>query len=87
MGRIRVTQVRSLIGRPADQRDTVRRLGLRKIGHSVVHDDSPAVLGMAFKVRHLVEVAPAPDGEATSAQRRGSRAEAEAASSDQEGES
>ena len=58
MARIRVTQRRSLIGRPADQRSTVRRLGLRKIGHSVVHDDSPAVRGMTFKVRHLVEVTP-----------------------------
>ncbi|HVL81110.1 MAG TPA: 50S ribosomal protein L30 [Actinomycetota bacterium] len=56
MARIRLTQVRSLIGRPADQRDTVRRLGLRKIGHSVVHEDSPSVRGMAFKVRHLIEV-------------------------------
>jgi large subunit ribosomal protein L30 len=85
MARIRVTQVRSLIGRPADQRDTVRRLGLRKIGHSVVHDDSPAVLGMAFKVRHLVEVAPAPEGEATSAELRGRRADAGPTSGDKEG--
>ena len=90
MGRIRVTQIRSVIGRPADQRDTVRRLGLRKIGHSVVHDDSPAVRGMAFKVRHLVEVAPAADGEPTGAEERAQRragrtGPAAVASSDQGG--
>lgn len=63
MAQIRVTQRRSLIGRPQDQRRTVRALGLRRIGHSVVHDNTPSVRGMVFKVRHLVEIATAGDGE------------------------
>lgn len=58
MARIRIIQRRSLIGRPGDQRRTVRALGLRRIGHSVVHDDTPEIRGMAFKVRHIVEVTP-----------------------------
>lgn len=70
MARIRVTQVKSTIGRPAGQRDTVRRLGLHKIGQSVVHEDTPDVRGMAFKVRHLVSVEPAGDTDATYAQTR-----------------
>lgn len=55
MGKIRVTQRRSLIGRPPDQRRTVRALGLRRIGQSVVHEDTPSIRGMVYKVRHLVE--------------------------------
>lgn len=64
MAQIRVTQRRSLIGRPGDQRRTVRALGLRRIGHSVVHDDTPSIRGMVFKVRHLVEVASVEEVEA-----------------------
>lgn len=63
MSRIKVTQVRSLIGRPGDQRRTVRALGLRRIGHSALHEDTPSVRGMVFKVRHLVEVAPAEEND------------------------
>jgi large subunit ribosomal protein L30 len=56
MTKIRVIQRRSPIGRPGDQRRTLRALGLRRIGHSVVHEDTPSVRGMVFKVQHLVEV-------------------------------
>jgi large subunit ribosomal protein L30 len=63
MARIRVTQVRSLIGWPGDQRRTVRALGLRKIGHSVLHEDTPDVRGMVFKVKHIVRVEPAGEKE------------------------
>ena len=56
MPRVKVTQVRSLIGRPGDQRRTVRALGLRRIGHTVEHEDNPSVRGMLHKIRHLVEV-------------------------------
>lgn len=62
MAQVRVTQTRSLIGCPQDQRRTVRALGLRRIGHSVLQEDTPSIQGMLFKVRHLVEVAPADDG-------------------------
>jgi large subunit ribosomal protein L30 len=51
-----VTQVRSVIGRPQDQKDTVRRLGLHRIRDSVVKDDRPEIRGMLAKVRHLVTV-------------------------------
>ena len=54
--RLRVTYSTSSIGVEYDQKDTVRRLGLRKLGHTVELPDSPAVRGMLHKVRHLVTV-------------------------------
>ena len=56
MSKIRLTQVRSVIDRPKDQKDTVRRLGLHRINDSVVKDDRPDIRGMANKVRHLVTI-------------------------------
>ena len=56
MAKLKITQKRSIIGRPGDQKKTVKALGLRRIQHSVLHDDSPTVRGMIFKVKHLVEV-------------------------------
>ena len=56
MSKLRVTQRRSVIGRPRDQKETVRRLGLHRIRDSVVKDDRPEIRGMIAKVRHLVEV-------------------------------
>jgi large subunit ribosomal protein L30 len=56
MSRLRVTQVRSVIHHPKDQKDTVRRLGLHRINDSVVKDDRPEIRGMIAKVRHLVKV-------------------------------
>jgi large subunit ribosomal protein L30 len=56
VSKLRVTQVRSVIDRPRDQKDTVRRLGLRRIRHTVLHEDRPDVRGMLAKVRHLVRV-------------------------------
>ena len=56
MTKLRVTQIRSVIDRPKDQKDTVRRLGLHRINDSVVKDDTPSVRGMIAKVHHLVEV-------------------------------
>ncbi len=52
--KLRVTQVRSLIGRPQGQRDTVRSLGLKRIRHTVVQSDRPEIRGMLRKVPHLV---------------------------------
>jgi len=48
--------VRSTIGRPENQRVTVKTLGLRKMHRTVVHQDSPGIRGMIAKVSHLVEV-------------------------------
>ena len=56
MSTLTVTQRRSKNGADKRQRDTLRSLGLRRIGHSVQHDDSPQIRGMIHKVRHLVEV-------------------------------
>ena len=56
MTRLRVTQRRSVIHRPREQKETVRRLGLRRIRDSVIKDDRPEIRGMIAKVRHLVDV-------------------------------
>jgi len=56
MGKIKVTQTRSYIKRPENQKRTLKALGLKKIGHSVEHYDSDVVLGMIDKVKHLVSV-------------------------------
>jgi large subunit ribosomal protein L30 len=56
MGKIKVTQTRSNIKRPENQKRTLKALGLKKIGHSVEHYDSDVVLGMIDKVKHLVSV-------------------------------
>ena len=53
---LKVTQIRSVIDRPQDQKDTVRRLGLRRIRHTVIKEDRPDIRGMLAKVRHLVSV-------------------------------
>jgi large subunit ribosomal protein L30 len=53
---IRITQVRSIIGYERKQREVVRGLGLRRIGHSVEVLDHPAMRGMIHKVRHIVAI-------------------------------
>ncbi len=54
--RLRITWVKSTIGYPKDQRATIRALGLHRLHESVLHDDTPVIRGMVFKVRHLVQV-------------------------------
>jgi large subunit ribosomal protein L30 len=56
MGKIKVTQTRSKIKRPEDQKRTLLALGLKKMGQSVEHDATPSVLGMVDKVKHLISV-------------------------------
>lgn len=56
MSQIRITQVRSKIGGKRNQRETLRTLGLRRIGHTVVREDRPEVRGMVAAVAHLVTV-------------------------------
>lgn len=53
---LRITWIKSTIGCPRDQRGTIRALGLHRLQQSVIHDDTPVIRGMAFKVRHLVRV-------------------------------
>ena len=56
MASLKVTQVRSVIDRPKDQKATVRALGLHRIDDSVVKDDRPEIRGMISKISHLVRV-------------------------------
>ncbi|AEI48107.1 MULTISPECIES: 50S ribosomal protein L30 [Runella] len=56
MAKVRVTQVRSKIGRPEDQKRTLAALGLGKISRSIEIEINPAISGMIQKVNHLVKV-------------------------------
>ncbi len=56
MGKVKITQVKSVIDRPKKQKDTMKALGLNKISQSVVHEATPQIMGMVNKVGHLVEV-------------------------------
>ena len=56
MSQLKITQVRSTIGARFKQRESLRTLGLRRIRHSVIRDDSPETRGLIAVVRHLVEV-------------------------------
>ena len=56
MARLKVQQTRSTIGCKKNQRDTVRALGLKRIGDVVVKEDRPEIRGMVHTVRHLVTV-------------------------------
>ena len=56
MTQLKITQVRSTIGARFKQRESLRTLGLRRIRHSVIRDDSPQVRGLIAVVRHLVDV-------------------------------
>ncbi len=54
--KLEVTLTRSVIGRPENQRVTVKTLGLNKMHQTVVHNDNAAIRGMINKVSHLVTV-------------------------------
>ena len=54
--KLKVTQIRSTIGRLDNQKKTIRALGLRKMNRSVIHNDSPCIRGMVYTVKHLVKV-------------------------------
>ncbi len=56
MAKIRVTQIRSIIKRPKDQKLTIEALGLGKINRSVEVEATPQIRGMINKVSHLVAV-------------------------------
>jgi len=53
---LRITWVKSSIGYALDQKATIRALGLRRLGQSVVRPDNPSIRGMVQKVIHLVEM-------------------------------
>lgn len=56
MGNLKITQVKSAIGRTSRQKRTLEALGLRKLHHTVVKEDGPVLQGMINQVRHLVIV-------------------------------
>ncbi len=56
MAKLLVTWVRGYQGRREDQKRTIKALGLRKLGHTVEHTDTPSVRGMITKVQHLLAV-------------------------------
>ena len=65
MGQLKVTQKKGLVGLKQNQRDTLRSLGLKRIGDVVVKEDRPEFRGMLHTVRHLVTVTEV-DGEGDS---------------------
>lgn len=54
MSKIKVTLVKSMIGRPEKHRKVLRGMGLTKLNKSVLFDDTPSARGMVHKVKHLV---------------------------------
>jgi large subunit ribosomal protein L30 len=54
--KLKITQVKSAIGRLKNQKATIRALGIRKMNQTVEHDDNPTIRGMVGAVRHLVTV-------------------------------
>jgi large subunit ribosomal protein L30 len=54
--RLRVTQIRSTVGRLENQKRTMRALGIRRLHQTVEHSDTPAIRGMIATVFHLVTV-------------------------------
>lgn len=63
-GMLRIKQVRSLSGRPDKHRRTMEALGFRHHQQTIMQKDNPAIRGMLFQVRHLVEVEEVAEGEA-----------------------
>ncbi len=60
MANLRITWTKSAIGYAKDQKETIRVLGLKRLGHTVEQADSRSVRGMIHKVRHLVTVEEVP---------------------------
>jgi large subunit ribosomal protein L30 len=56
MAKVKITQVKSIIDRPENQKRTIRALGFTKLNQSVEKDATPQILGMIKKVSHLLKV-------------------------------
>ncbi len=61
MAKLKVTWHKSAIGYNQRQKDTIRKLGLRRLNQTVEHEDTPTIRGMIAKVPHLVSVAEGDD--------------------------
>ena len=55
-GKLSIQQIKSASGHTQDQHATLRALGIRRMEHTVEHNDTPQIRGMVFKIRHLVRV-------------------------------
>jgi large subunit ribosomal protein L30 len=55
---LEITQIKSAIGRKPDHRGTLRALGLKRIRHTVIQEDTPVIRGMVKKVAYVLEVRP-----------------------------
>ncbi len=55
-GKLRITQIRSIVGRPEKHRRIIRALGLKRMHMTVEHKNNPAICGMVEKIPHLVSV-------------------------------
>jgi len=56
MAKLRITQIKSAIRRNKKQKATIKALGIRRMHHTVEHDDTPVIRGMIRRVTHLVKV-------------------------------
>jgi large subunit ribosomal protein L30 len=56
MSKIKITQIKSFIKKPKNQKLTLKALGLKKIGQSIIHEKSNVIDGMIEKVKHLIKV-------------------------------
>lgn len=56
MAKIKVTQIKSKIGQPESQKKILKALGITKMHQTVEHEDSPQIMGMVNKLKHLVKV-------------------------------
>jgi len=56
MAKIKIKKIKSEINRPSNQKLTLLALGLKKIGQVVEHEDTPSIVGMVEKVKHLVKI-------------------------------
>ena len=71
MGRLKITLRRSYAGSTEGQRRVVRSLGLRRLHQTVVHQDSPTILGMVNKISHMLHVEAEPEEQSTPPQGNG----------------
>ena len=56
MSKVKITQVKSAIKRPADQKATIKALGFRKLNQTLEKEATPQILGMVKKVQHLIQI-------------------------------
>lgn len=54
--KIKITQIRSAIGKLENQKRTIRALGIKKMNYSVVQEDTPVIRGMINEVKHLIKI-------------------------------